>query len=155
MSLQKLLEKRAFVSVATADLQGVPNAAPKFILRADQKFIYLADYTGGKTWENLRINPLVSISLSDINELKGYKINGTVKIIIEGPIHKELTQTFEERKIALSVERVINGVQKQKTHKDFEVGIPVDFAVFQVKIEEITEINPQGETQRKAVPRQM
>jgi hypothetical protein len=51
------------------------------------------------------------------------------------------------------VERVISGVQKQKKHKNFEVEIPTGFVVFKVKVDEVTEINPQGEVQRTPVNR--
>ena len=151
MNLNKLLTSRTFISVATADLKGQPNAAPKFILSADDKFVYLADYTCGVTWDNLQRNPRISMSLSDINELKGYKINGAVEIIKDGPRYAELAKIFEERKVALSVERVISGVQKQKKHKSFELGIPASFVVFKVKIEEVVEINPKGEVRRTTV----
>ena len=151
MNLNQLLSKREFISVATCDLRGQPNAAPKLLLSADEKFIYLIDYTVGKTWENLRINPKVSLSLSDIHELKGYRINGTVEIIDQGPLYKKLAKEFEERKIVLSVERVISGVQRQQRHRDFEMAIPEKFVIFKVKIQDVTEINPQGKLKKTIV----
>ena len=52
--LIKLLEKHEFISVATCDFKGRPNAVPKFLLKVEGDFIYLVDYTIGTTWKNLK-----------------------------------------------------------------------------------------------------
>ena len=54
---------------------------------------------------------------------------------------------YEE--INLSVERVIEGVCREKTHASFEVAIPEDFVIFKVKIEEVVEIGPRGDLKRQ------
>src|SRR3989338_3242411 len=117
LSIKELLARREFVSVATSDLSGQPNAAPKMILDVDDKFIYLVDYSNGRTCENLKINPRISLSFSDPEELKGYKVNGTVKVIAKDAISKVLMRRLEARKIALSTERIIRGVRSQKKHQ--------------------------------------
>ena len=63
--IKELLENREFISVATCDFKGRPNAAPKFFLKFEHNFIYLVDYTIGMTWENLKVNPKASLSLMD------------------------------------------------------------------------------------------
>ena len=151
MTLQQLLNKKEFIIVATCNLEGQPNAVPKFFLSADENFIYLVDYTVGKTWENLRINPRISLSLSDTNELKGYRINGAVEIIEKGPVYEKLAKEFEDRKMELSIERVIRGVQREKKHVHFDMEMPPKFVIFKVKIQEITEINPQGKLRRTVI----
>ena len=82
--LCELLESRQFISVATCNFEGVPNAAPKFLMKVENQSIYMIDYTVGMTWENLKINPRVSLSVSDAETFKCYKIDGTVEIIEEG-----------------------------------------------------------------------
>ena len=149
-ALSKLLTKRIFISVASCDLNGQPNAAPKFLLKADQDFIYLIDYTIGRTWENVKVNPRLSLSLSDADSLKGYKINGRAEIITEGPAHAQLFDELKEKTIALSVDRVIEGIRLKKKHTDFELGIPDKFIIFKVRIEEFTEIGPQGQLRKEA-----
>ena len=121
------------------------------VLDIDQAYIYLVDYSVGKTLENLKINPRVSIFFSDPEELKGYKINGTVEILDGKRINKKMMEKIEDRKVFLSVERVIRGIRQNKRHKHFELGIPQEFVVYKVKVEEITEIGPQGDFQRKKV----
>jgi predicted pyridoxine 5'-phosphate oxidase superfamily flavin-nucleotide-binding protein len=145
----ELLKNREFISVATCDFAGRPNAAPKFILKFESNFIYLIDYTIGKTWENLKINPRVSLSLMDTDNLTGYQINGPVQIIESGSDYKKILEELREREIHLSVERVIKGIHTQKRHEVFEVVMPQKFVIFKVKIEDLAQIGPRGDLKRE------
>jgi len=149
--IAKLLENREFVDVATCDFSGRPNAAPKFILKFENNFIYLVDYTIGTTWENLKINPRVSLSFMEPDTLVGYQINGSVEIIDKGPEYNSLLSEFKRKEIDLSIKRVIEGVYRGKGHKTFEVSLPERFVVFKVKLEDIAEIGPRGELKREKV----
>ena len=80
----ELLKAREFVAVATADKVGKPNSAPKLLLKIDGRIVYFIDYSIGRTFENLKVNPEVSLSFIDINSLFGYRLNGKVEIIEEG-----------------------------------------------------------------------
>lgn len=150
-----LLNKREFVGVATSDMSGQPNAAPKMVLDVDKEFIYLVDYTIGKTWENLKANPRISLSFSDRDELKGYQINGRVHILENGDIPDAMIKKLDERKMNLSVERVISGVRQEKRHKFFEIEIDKRFVIYKVKVDTIIEIERQGELKRKSLPSTM
>jgi hypothetical protein len=139
--------------VATSDLKCRPNAAPKMLLNIDKEFIYLVDYTIGTTRENLKVNPRISLSFSDADELKGYQINGRLVRILEGSdISPDVMKRLDERKMDLSIERVISGVRNAKPHKVFEIEIKKNFVIYKIKIEEIVEISPLGDIQRKDVP---
>ena len=147
----KLLNEREFISAATCNLEGQPNAAPKFLLKCDKNYIYLVDYTIGKTWENLKINPRISLSFSDAETLKGYKINGSVQIIAEGANYKDLLKEFRKRLTLLSVDRIVEAVRHQKKQKHFGTQITEHFVIFKVKISEITEIRPEGDLERETL----
>jgi hypothetical protein len=149
--IKGLLENREFVSVATCDFQGRPNAAPKFILKLEHNFVYLVDYTIGKTWENLKINPKASLSFMDSDTLTGYQINGAVEILESGPEYKGLLDEFRKKEIGLSAKRIVEGIYRGKTHGNFEAGFPEQFAIYKVKVEELVEIGPRGELKREKV----
>ena len=57
------LKAREFVTVATASKGGKPNSAYKLLLKIDGGIVYFIDYSIGKTAENLRVNPEVSLSI--------------------------------------------------------------------------------------------
>lgn len=149
--INKLLKNREFISVATCDLSGKPNAAPKLLLKLENNFIYLVDYTIGMTWQNLKVNPRVSLSAIDTDTLVGYQINGTVGIIAEGGEYDKILNEVTEREISLSTKRIIEGVSSGRKHNNFELGLSGRFVIFKVKIEEIVEIGPRGELKRERV----
>lgn len=144
-----LLQKKEFISVATSDLSGKPNAAPKFLLKLENNFIFLIDYTQGKTWENLKKNPRVSLSFMDTEDLTGYQINGAVKIIDKGSAFDKIFDELLQKEIDLSCRRIIEGVVHEKGHKSFEVAMPDRVVIFKIEIEDIAEINHRGEIRKE------
>ena len=146
----KVMKVKEFVQVATADKGGKPNCAPKLLLKVDGEIIYFIDYSIGRTFNNLKVNPEVSLSFIDINSLFGYRLNGKVEIIEEGKIYDECLKELREKEIELSVDRVVKGVQDGESHKDFESEIPERFLVYKVKIEEGCEITPRGVIKRES-----
>lgn len=147
----KIFKDREFIDVASCDLEGRPNVVPKFILKTESGFIYLVDYVMGRTWENLKHNPRVSMSIMDLETLFGYQINGSVEIIAEGKEYNRIMREFQEKEIAFSTKRIIEGVSRGKGHQSFEIGLPDNFIIFKVKVEEIVEIGPKGDLKREVV----
>jgi predicted pyridoxine 5'-phosphate oxidase superfamily flavin-nucleotide-binding protein len=145
------IKAKEFISVATCDFKGRPNAAPKFVLKIQGNFLYLIDYTIGKTWENIRINPKVSLSFVEQNNLNCYQLNGSVEIIDGGGEYENIQDEVLNKQISLSTKRIIEGVLAGKSHGNYEVAIPEKFVVFKVRIEEIVEIGAKGEINREGL----
>ena len=146
-----LLKIREFVSVATCDLEGHPNAAPKFILRLENNFIYLVDYSIGRTSQNLKVNPRISISFMDNDTLMGYQLNGPVEIINQGEEYDTLVKDLLQKELDLSTQRIIEGVTQGKPHGGFELSLSESFIIFKVKVEEISEIASNGTLKREKI----
>jgi len=149
--INELLKTKEFISVGTCDLKGRPNAAPKFLLKVENNVIYLIDYTRGRTWDNLKINPRASLSFMDTDNLTGYQINGSTQVIDKGPIFEEIFSELLKKQIDLSAMRIIEGVSHEKGHKNFELAIPEKVIIFMVSIEEIIEVGPRGEKKAQKV----
>jgi predicted pyridoxine 5'-phosphate oxidase superfamily flavin-nucleotide-binding protein len=147
--INEILGKREFIHIASTDSQGRPNVVPKFLLKTEGEFIYLVDYIFGRTWENLKENPRVSLSIMDTESLIGYQVSGTAQIIEEGPGYESMVKELEERETKLSIERVISGVQRGAKHKNFELNFPQRVAIFKIKLEELVEIKPTGQLDRQ------
>jgi predicted pyridoxine 5'-phosphate oxidase superfamily flavin-nucleotide-binding protein len=147
----EILESRTFISVATCDSGGRPNAASKFLLKVEGDFLYLIDYTIGRTFTNLKSNPRLSLSFFDTVSLVGYQINGRVEVIESGAEFKKISQELLEKQVNLSARRIIEGVTKGKGHASFELGMADTFAVFKVKIEDLVEMRPSGMLRREKV----
>jgi len=150
-NIKMLLESREFISVASCDLDGRPNAAPKFLLKVESSYIYLVDYIIGRTFRNIKINPRVSISFFDINTLVGYQINGQVEIIDSGTEYQAILQDLQRKEVDLSATRIIDGVIKGQPHKAYEMAASKQFVILKVKAEEIVQMQPGGTLHREKV----
>ncbi len=145
------MKNREFVDVATCDFSGRPNTAPKFILKNEERSIYLVDYMMTRTWENLKKNPRACISIMDNETLFGYQIYGGVKIIESGPVYDAMIGELLNREIELSAKRIVEGVERGKRHENFEVSLSARSVIFQLDIEETVELSPRGESKREKI----
>jgi predicted pyridoxine 5'-phosphate oxidase superfamily flavin-nucleotide-binding protein len=143
------LKKREFLNVATCSPDGVPNAAPKFLLKFEGNHIYLADYTIGKTYMNLTVNKKISLCFMDLDTLDGYQMNGVSQILASGRVYEELLNEFQAKTTALTVDRIIEGLRGEKGHKHFELDVPDMIVIFKVTVNEIVRIGHKGELEKE------
>lgn len=143
--IEQLLEKREFVSVATATKQGHPNTAPKFFFRAKGDFIYLIDYVIGKTVANLKENPLVSVSFMDLDSLEAYRLNGKAQIIEKGKVFDKIFEDWNKKLLKFSTDRVLEAVKTGKKSHHFELEMTEKFVVLKIKIDNIIKIGRRGD----------
>lgn len=149
--LKDLIKKEEFIDIATCDFKGRPNLAPKFLLKIDEQNIYLVDHVLATTYQNLRINPRVSMAIVNPSNLISYQINGLAQIFEEGKEFNNLLAETRTKQVNFSVDRIIQGVQQQKKHAGFEVSFPDKIVVFKIKIEEVVSINTSGKLDRKSL----
>ncbi|MDP8263340.1 MAG: pyridoxamine 5'-phosphate oxidase family protein [Candidatus Ancaeobacter aquaticus] len=149
INLQDYFVKKEFVFLATSDLKGTPNVAPKFFLKQEDKTIYLIDYAFGKTLDNLRENPLASIAGMDIKSLTGYKMVGRIVIMEKGKLYETLVQAVREKELRLSVQRIAEGVRTQKKHAHFKLGLSGKVIIYKFTLKRLTVIQPGGEATQK------
>jgi predicted pyridoxine 5'-phosphate oxidase superfamily flavin-nucleotide-binding protein len=147
----KVINTKEFISMATADKEGTPNSAPKLLLKIDGHIAYFIDYTIGRTAQNLRSNPKISMSFIDLKTFSGYILHGRAEIIESGQIYEECLKDLQRREIQLSVERVIEAVRSDDARKVFELGIPEKFLVYKIEIKEAVEIATSGELKRESL----
>lgn len=142
--LLSFLSKKEFLYLGTCDSSGMPFVVPKFLIRIIGSTIYLADYVMGRTCENLKSNPKVSLSIINLESLIGYEMNGYAEMLVGGDEFDEILKDLEKRKMHFSVERIIAGVQRGKSHQVFEGEFPEQLAVLIIKVKQIIHISPSG-----------
>jgi len=145
----EILKGREFVSIATCDFGGKPNAASKFILKIEAGHIFLVDYVIGRTLRNLKINPYASLSFVDTHTLTAYQINGPVEIIAGGQEYEKLLKELHQKEVDLSIQRIMEAVTKGQKHEAFEVANSEKSVIFRVKIEEVVEMGVGGALKRE------
>ena len=143
--LAALLEKREFVSVATAAPDGQPNTAPKFFFRAKGDFIYLIDYVVGQTIANLRENPRVSVSFMDVENLEAYRLNGTAECIHNGKLFEKVLTDWNKKLIQMATDKVIDAVRTGKKHGHYEMEMGERFVVLKIKVSSVVKIGRRGD----------
>ena len=149
--INEVIKNFDFIPVATCDLEGRPNVAPKLFLKAESGHIYLIDYVIGRTLQNLELNPRVSLEVTDPETLTGYQINGSVEVLSEGLLYDKLVYEFQRKEISLSSKRIIEGLHKGERHVNFEAAFPNKVVIFKVKINETVEIKASGELERETL----
>ena len=149
--LKNFLLTKEFVSAGTSDLTGQPNAVPKYIIKIDSGFIYLADYVIGKTFQNLKVNPKISLSTIDMKTLEGWQINGRARIMTRGAQYKKLSKTMLELEVHNTARRIIEDVRGIQKHNVYEVSFPKKVVILKVRCEKITKIGITGKLQSKSL----
>ena len=140
-----LLKHRNFLSVATASKKCVPHTAPKILFKIEDEYFYLADHVIAWTVNNLRVNPRASMSFMDFENLEGYRLSGSARLIEKGPAYGRLMKEFEKKLIQISADRVIEGMKTGKRSKHYELEISNRVTFIKIKIEEIVRIGSQGD----------
>ena len=141
----ELMEKREFVSVATATKDGLPNTAPKFFFRAKGNFIYLIDYVFGKTITNLKENPRVSVSFMNLENLEAYQLNGTAQMIEKGRVFDAILTQWDKKLLRFSSNRVVEAVRTGKKSHHFEIEMTEKFMVLKIKVNSVVKIGRRGD----------
>jgi hypothetical protein len=147
--LDEILKNREFAYMATVTLKGEPNAAPKFLLKKEEHFLYLVDHVMGMTYKNLKVNTLASVTVIDPNTLMGYQMNGSVEIIERGREHKRLLKEVVSKEVKLTAKHIIEDIRGTTHHEAFEVTFPERLVIFKLKITRITEIRTSGKMKRE------
>jgi len=148
---EEFLKTIEFVNVGTADVHGQPNVAPKFILKVEPHAIYLVDHIFGRSWENLKKNPRVSLSAIDMETLVGYRIDGNVQIVHKGAEYKALVKELRDKEVKLSAQRIIEGVSRERHHQGVGVVFPDRLVIYKVKIHSIIKICPSGKLKKERI----
>ena len=72
--IKSLLEHMEFLCVATINSDGSPYVADKFLIHCEGNNLYFGDFAKGKTWNNLKRDPRISITVMDEGDLIDYQV---------------------------------------------------------------------------------
>jgi predicted pyridoxine 5'-phosphate oxidase superfamily flavin-nucleotide-binding protein len=96
-------EKTGPAFIATVDVEGKPNVAPKGSLNVlDNEHLRYTESTGKKTYENIKKNPSVAVVV--LEKRRGYQIKGKAELITEGPFYEAAVKRTEKVSRRLGVE---------------------------------------------------
>lgn len=140
----RFLETQGCVVLATIDAQGFPHTSCKDIVKIDKEgHVYLSDVYHGQTFENLKSNPLASVTAFNEHKFIGYCLKGKAKMLSGGEVAAELIKAWDDRITARSTQRLLKNLHEEKGHPHHpEASLPKPKYVIQLDVQEIVDLAP-------------
>ncbi|MFH1201600.1 MAG: pyridoxamine 5'-phosphate oxidase family protein [Candidatus Omnitrophota bacterium] len=133
-----------FVIVSTIGRDRMPHEACKGLVKIEPEgFVYLLDLYQGKTFDNLKYNPQMSITAVDEHKFKGYCLKGRGKIIKEDEFSPEIIKTWDEKITGRISQRIIKNLRGEKGHpRHPEALLPKPQYMIVMEVKELVDLTP-------------
>lgn len=140
----QFFQAQGYVVVSTVDNSGSVHNSCKGIVQINRNGeVYLLDLYKGKTFQNLKVNPNLSITAADEHRFLGYCLKGKAKTITEEAIGPELMKAWEDRITGRLSRRLIKNIREEKGHpRHPEVLLPHPQYLIALEVEEIIDLTP-------------
>jgi general stress protein 26 len=138
------LRHENYTVVATVDREGSIHTSCKGIIDIDKKGrIYLLDLYKQRTYQNLKANNNISLTVVNEHKFKGYCLKGKAKIIEKLNITPELLKAWEKRIAARLTHRILKNIKGEKGHlKHPESLLPKPEYLIELDVEKIVDLTP-------------
>jgi len=93
-NIKEFIEKQGIFAIGTVGENRFPNVSPRIFFKVEEDAIYWLDFFKHKSYKNFQVNPLVTISVFNKDELEGYQIRGVVSFITDEPARPELERSI-------------------------------------------------------------
>jgi len=136
--------RQNFTIVSTIDQDGRPHSSCKAIVKfGSDGMIYLLDLYKGKTFENLKRNPNISITAVDEHKFKGYSLKGTAKIIESKELDSDLKEKWENNIVSRITQRILKNLKGGKAQwRHPESLLPTPKYLIAVEIKDVIDLTP-------------
>ncbi len=133
-----------FVVVSTINRDGSLHNSCKGIVEIDHKgHVYLLDLFRGRTHDNLKQNPNISITAVDEHKFSGYCLKGKVKEALEEKLTPQIITAWDERITSRITRRVLKNIRGEKGHpRHPEILLPKPEYLIVMDVEEIVDLTP-------------
>ncbi len=115
--IKEFIEDQGIFAVGTVDGNNIPNVSPRIFFRIDDEVIYWIDFFKHKSFRNFQINPWVTISVYNKEELTGYQFRGTVSFITDEPTRSQIRESI----IAKTLKKNTSPKVKQISEKEGQI----------------------------------
>ena len=115
--IKEFIEDQGIFAVGTVDGNNIPNVSPRIFFRIDDEVIYWIDFFKHKSFRNFQINPWVTISVYNKEELTGYQFRGTVSFITDEPTKSQIRELI----IAKTLKENTSPKVKQISEKEGQI----------------------------------
>ena len=92
--IKEFIEKQGIFAVRTVGENKLANVSPRIFFRVDENMIYWLDFFKHKSYKNIQVNPWVTISVFNKDDLKGFQFRGIVSFITDEPTKTEIKESI-------------------------------------------------------------
>lgn len=133
-----------FVIVSTINRDATLHNSCKGIVKIEQQGkVYLLDLYRGRTHDNLKKNPNISITAVDEHKFIGYCLKGKVKEVLEEKLAPQIITAWDERITSRITRRVLKNIRGEKGHPSHpELLLPKPEYLIVMEVEEIIDLTP-------------
>lgn len=137
-------QNQGCVIVSTIDKNGFVHNSCKGIIKINQNGeIYLLDLYKGKTYQNLKNNPRLSVTAIDEHKFIGYCLKGKTELMPEGKFPSDLLKAWEDRITSRLTRRLLKNIREEKGHpRHPEILMPKPQYLIAMEVEEIIDLTP-------------
>ena len=112
----KFFNEQGFVIVSTLDFKNTIHSSAKGIVGISKKGrVCVVDIYMGQTRENIKNNPVMTITAIDEGRFIGYALKGNALIINKEDIKDHVNTNWEKKVTDRILKRVVRNVKKQKS----------------------------------------
>lgn len=143
-NVMDFFQNQGCVIVSTIDKTGFVNNACKGIVMINGNGeIYLLDLYRGRTHENLKNNPHMSLTAIDEHKFTGYCLKGKGSILPEVKLQAQIVKAWEERITSRLTRRLLKNIRGEKGHgRHPEVLLPKPEYMILMEVEEAVDLTP-------------
>ncbi|MCX5711072.1 MAG: pyridoxamine 5'-phosphate oxidase family protein [Candidatus Omnitrophica bacterium] len=137
-------QSQGFLIVSTVDINGYPHSSCKGIvdIKPEGK-IYLLDVYHGKTYENLKANPLISVTAVNEHKFSGFCLKGRAQIVSSEEMDADIHKAWEDRITGRLTQRLIKNLKEEKGHPLHpEAMLPQPKYLIVMDVDEIVDLTP-------------
>ena len=135
------LERQGFVIVSTIDSTAFPHNSCKGMLKVQGDRVYLMGLYRSDTYQNLKKNPLMSITAVNEHQYQGYCLKGRGKIVMKEEISPALLKKWQSKKAERTTSRIIKNIRAEKRHTVHpEASFPEPSHLIVMEVEEVVDL---------------
>ena len=136
--------KQGFTVITTIDEKGLPHNACKGLVDIDADGrVYLLDLYHGRTYNNLKKNPSISVMAADEHKFIGFCLKGKADMVKREDFSPHLMAAWEKRINSRITQRILKEVRGEKGHHSQpEALLPRPAYLIAVNVEEIVNLTP-------------
>lgn len=115
-SIRDFAESQGVFVVGTVGGTKFANVSPRIFFKVEEDAIYWLDFFEHKSFKNIQVNPCVTISVFNKNDLEGYQFRGLVNYITDEPTKSEIKDSIIQKILKTNPSPKIKSLSEKEAH---------------------------------------